>query len=96
MSRIYRDPVDVQGADGRPVRFTWRGQPHTVRRVTEHWVTTSEWWRHNTVPGADPGPVETREFWRVEASVETTTDVCVYELRHDQADDAWLLSRAWD
>jgi Domain of unknown function (DUF6504) len=100
MSRVYGDVVDVWTIEGRPTRFVWQGQCHTVRRVLEHWVTSRDWWRARDERPAEhdaPAEQEAREFWRVEATPETAgTDVGVYELRHDQADQAWLLSRAWD
>jgi hypothetical protein len=93
MSRVYREPVDVQAReDGRPVRYVWRGRLYTVRAILEHWVINRDWWR-------EPGPEPTRpeqEFWRVEASPGQGVPAGVYELRHEIASDAWTLRRVVD
>ena len=91
MSRVYGDPVDVWLADGRPVRFVWRGRLYVVRIVLEHWVATRDWWRERHPEAEDTGE---REFWRVEASADR--EIGVYELRLDTVTDTWMLSRAWD
>lgn len=91
MSRVYGDPVEVWLVDGRPSRFVWHGRLYTVHRILDHWVTTRDWWRDR-----NPETEETsaREFWQVEATPDK--EIGVYELRHDEASDTWMLSRAWD
>jgi len=52
MSRVYREPAEVQAReDGRPARFVWRGRLYTVRSILEHWAVNREWWRET-----DPAP----------------------------------------
>lgn len=93
MSRVHGEPVHVWLEDGRPARFVWRGRLYTVLAVVERWATGSE------LPAAeqrDPAPLAGREYWRVEASPGKNVPSAVYELRHDQDADRWLLSRSWD
>ena len=93
MSRVYREPVDVQTReDGRPVRFVWRGRLYTVRGVLEHWVINRDWWRY---PSQEPSQPE-QESWRVEASPGQGVPAGVYELRHEIAPDTWSLRRIQD
>ncbi|WP_067477835.1 DUF6504 family protein [Actinomadura hibisca] len=95
MTRVFGDPVQVWSAQGRPVRFAWRGRLYTVRRVLEHWVATRDWWREQLPDEQDlPDAVGEREYWRVEATPER--EIGVYELRYDAATGAWTLSRVWD
>jgi Family of unknown function (DUF6504) len=94
MARVFGDPIEVMVACGRPAGFVWRGRPHRVLRVLEHWVMTRDWW--NEQHAGDPfweNPGE-REFWRVEAS--SGDEAGIYELRHEPGADAWRLSRRWD
>jgi Family of unknown function (DUF6504) len=91
MSRVYGDPVEVWLDDGRPSRFVWHGRLYTVHRVLDHWVTSRDWWRDRN-PEAEEATA--REFWQVEASPDK--ELGVYELRYDEADATWMLSRAWD
>lgn len=92
VSRAYGDPVEVWVVDGRPSRFVWHDRLYTVHRVLDTWVTTRDWWRDRN-PGAEEEPAA-REFWQVEAAADK--EIGVYELRHDEAADTWMLSRAWD
>jgi uncharacterized protein DUF6504 len=91
MSRAYGEQVEVWLADGRPSRFVWHGRLYTVLRVLDHWVTTRDWWRDRNPEAEEP---TAREFWQVEATPDH--EIGVYELRYDEAGDAWMLSRAWD
>jgi hypothetical protein len=103
MSRVYGEPVDVQArADGRPLRFVWRGRLYTVRAILEHWVINREWWRAPGDPGdagkpgdaqdagAGPGRLEL-VFWRVEAAPGQGMTPGVYELRRETATGTWTL-----
>jgi hypothetical protein len=88
MSRAYGEQVAVRArADGRPVRFVWRGRLYTVRAILEHWVISREWWQD---PQADPGRPEL-EFWRVEAAPGGAVPPGRYELRNEAATGAWIL-----
>lgn len=92
MSRVYGDPIDVWTVEDRPVRFTWRGQQYRVIRVHEQWGAERDWWRPTAAERT-----EDRHFWRLSAArYGSEPEVGVFELRYDQADGAWLLSRAWD
>lgn len=93
MSRVYREPVEVQAReDGRPTRFVWRGRLYTVRSILDHWAVNREWWRET-----DPAPAQPEfEYWRVEASAGRGLPVGTYELRRDVAADAWTLRRVVD
>jgi hypothetical protein len=90
---MYGEPIDVTVQDGRPIGFIWRGQPHAVLEVLEHWVVSREWWQRND-PDTDVPPE--RGFWRVEASPHDDVSRAVYELRRDVDTDDWLLVRIWD
>jgi hypothetical protein len=107
MSRVYREPVEVQAReDGRPARFVWRGRLYTVRSILEHWAVNREWWREtDPAPGgaslrgiaAQPEPAQPElEHWRVEASAGRGFPPGTYELCHDVAADAWTLRRVVD
>jgi hypothetical protein len=102
MSRVYREPVEVQAReDGRPARFVWRGRLYTVRSILEHWAVNREWWREaDPAPGgASPGGIAAQpelEYWRVEASADRGFPPGTYELCHDVAADAWTLRRVVD
>jgi hypothetical protein len=93
MSRVYREPVEVQAReDGRPTRFVWRGRLYTVRSILEHWAVNREWWRET-----DPVPAQPElEYWRVEASAGRGFPAGTYELCRDVAADAWTLRRVVD
>ncbi|MBO0809572.1 MAG: nucleotidyltransferase [Actinobacteria bacterium] len=93
MSKRYGEPVEVWDADGRPVRFAWRGRPYTVLRVLDRWLISREWWQQR---GAGAGLPAEHEFWRVEASFEGNVPPATYELRRDTATGSWLLARIWD
>jgi hypothetical protein len=108
MNRTYGEPVDVDArADGRPVRFAWRGQEYTVREILEHWVIARQWWQ-----GAQADPRQPDlEFWRIEACAQTQAPeepaagtranarahqgtqahARVYELLREVATGAWTL-----
>lgn len=88
LGRVYGDPVEVWVVDGRPSRFVWNDRLYTVVRILERWVATRDWWREH-----EEEEPRTREFWRVEATPDD--DVGIYELRHDLATGAWMLSRLW-
>lgn len=93
MSRVYREPVDVQAReDGRPTRFVWRGRLYTVRSILEHWAVNREWWQES-----DPVPAQPEyEYWRVEASAGRGFPIGTYELRCDVAAGTWTLRRVVD
>jgi uncharacterized protein DUF6504 len=105
MSRVYREPVEVQAReDGRPTRFVWRGRLYTVRSILEHWAVNREWWREanpaDPAPGgSSPGEIAGQpelEYWRVEASAGRGFPAGTYELCRDVAADAWALRRVVD
>jgi hypothetical protein len=112
MSRVYREPAEVQAReDGRPARFVWRGRLYTVRSILEHWAVNREWWREtDPAPGgASPREIAAQpelaqpelaqpelEHWRVEASAGRGFPLGTYELCHDVAADAWTLRRVVD
>ncbi len=82
----YGVRVTVVEDDGRPTRFTWDGRVYGVRRILDHWVTLRMDWSP-----AHESQVPERRHWRVEAG--TACSQGVYELRHDTATGAWMLSR---
>ena len=93
MSRVYREPVEVQAREeGRPARFVWRGRLYTVRSVIGHWVVNREWWRESAPVPAQPE----LGFWRVEASAGQSFPLGVYELCRDIAAGTWTLRRVID
>lgn len=86
VGRDYGVQVTVVEDDGRPTRFTWDGRVYGVRRILDHWVTLRMDWSP-----AHESQVPERRHWRVEAG--TARSQGVYELRHDTATGAWMLSR---
>lgn len=89
MSRVYGAQIAVVEKEGRPVRFTWSGRIHTVRRVIDHWVTLRAEW------AAEAGRrLPQRHHWRVEAGSDRSLGV--YELRHDIVAESWTLVRVLD
>jgi len=86
------EPVEVWLRDGKPARFVWRGRLYTVLAVLARWTAGRERAAGPQGPASPAG----REFWRVEASPGKNVPSAVYELRHDEASDRWLLSRSWD
>lgn len=90
MSRIYGDAIHVwTTADGVPVRFVWRSRSYTVGRVFERWIGVRNWWK--AALGEETSPK--REFYRVEATLDGSNEVRVYELRYDETTAVWLLWR---
>ncbi|MDA2810541.1 DUF6504 family protein [Nocardiopsis sp. RSe5-2] len=89
MSRVYGAPIEVVESGGRPVRFTWGGRIHTVRRVIDHWVTLRAEWAAEAEES-----LPQRRHWRVEAGSDRSLGV--YELRHDVAGGGWTLVRVLD
>ena len=93
MSRVYGEPVEVQtNADGRPVRFVWRGRLYAVHAVIEHWVVNREWWRDPDVTPKQPEMLH----WRVEAAAGQDMSSGAYELRRDVSAGMWTLRRVAD
>lgn len=105
MGRMYGEPVEVQtNADGRPVRFAWRGRLYAVHAVIEHWVVNREWWRDPDAvlprpagPGRPPVPGQPEMLhWRVEAAAGQGMPPGSYELRRDVSAGTWTLRRVAD
>ena len=93
MGRVYGEPVEVQtNADGRPVRFAWRGRRYTVGLIIEHWVVNRDWWREPEVVPVRPD----LQFWRVEAAAGPGMPSGSYELRRDVSAGTWTLRRVAD
>ena len=59
------DAVIAKLPDDPPVRFTWRGRPHRVRRAEGPERIGQEWWRAGVGEG-DTGPGKIRDYYRVE------------------------------
>lgn len=89
LGRIYGAKIAVAEREGRPLRFTWQGRVHGVRRIIDHWVMLRTDWapqQHERIPE--------RRYWRVEAGAEGFLGV--YELRHDATSGDWTLARLRD
>lgn len=66
-TRLFRRPeaieVMAELPDDPPIRFTWRGQSHRVRRAEGPERIGQEWWR-KAFDGVGPGKI--RDYYRVE------------------------------
>jgi hypothetical protein len=78
MSRRYRsERIEVlEGVDGEPVVFRWRGRRYAVRAILASWVEALPWWVEQA--RVDQGCGQ-RHVWRVEAAARTGT-TGVYDL----------------
>lgn len=80
----HGDLIDVQQrADGRPVRFVWRGRLFVIRLIQESWEA-------GPAPegsGAGRGAA----FFRVLAAPGQGMPEGVFELRRDARDGSWTL-----
>jgi hypothetical protein len=98
------EPAEVWLADGRPVRFGWRGRLYTVLAVLERPTSADA----TAVSADQQNPVASRrdhqsaaghvtgdwECWRVAASPGRSILADVYRLCHNPAAGSWILSRA--
>jgi Family of unknown function (DUF6504) len=86
MSAMRPEPVEVQGNDGRPSRFVWRGRLYTVLAVIQ---------RPDEASAADEHDHDHRDWrcWRVTASPGRNVPAAAFRLCHDPAADRWVLSR---
>jgi hypothetical protein len=72
------EPIEVvEGQDGAPAVFRWRGRRYTVGAVVAAWVEALPWW-------VDRGYGQ-RHVWRVEAAPHTGT-FGVYDLYRVSSD----------
>lgn len=92
----------VEGPDGDPVAFRWRGRYYAVTAVIARWVEALPWW----VDGASgqagdrvTGPLahQQRQVWRVEAASRPGI-AGVYDLgrRRRPTPGGWVLERVLD
>ena len=65
--RLFRRPEPIKALapvpDDPPVRFTWRGVSHRVRRAEGPERLAQEWWRD---AASESGPDRVRDYYRVE------------------------------
>lgn len=86
MSPLWVEGERVQmtaTADGRPVRFVWRGHAHQVDAVCKRWRASETWWRSE--------PDAWREYLKV-----TTRDGLLCLLARDLDGQTWSLIRVYD
>lgn len=108
MSRHYDEPVEVRTVDpgldprrrfppGAPEAFVWRGRPHLVGVVLDHWVQRHPWWER-AWEGTDAAPALEHDVWRVEAGAGRARGSGVYDLIHlpSSAPPTWRLVRVLD
>ena len=84
MTRLWSEgsPITVAADDaGKPLRFTWQGQPHLVNEVTRRWRVNLDWWRQRTW----------RDYFKL--TTESGLLVIVY---HDLQEHQWYLQRLYD
>ncbi|MEI6361043.1 MAG: DUF6504 family protein [Actinomycetes bacterium] len=94
------EPIEVvEGQDGAPAAFCWRGRRYTVSAVVAAWVEALPWWvdrgqRDGQGRGQGAGQ---RHLWRVEAAPRTGT-FGVYDLYRVLGDGSreWGLVRVID
>lgn len=107
MSHRYRsEPIEVvEGQDGAPAAFRWRGRRYAVRAVMAHWVEALPWWNGDlrvdrSGPASGQGHVQ-RHVWRVEAAPRigpTEGSAGVYDLHRTPRGDRphWGMARVLD
>jgi hypothetical protein len=75
-------PITVATARGGiPDRFTWRGQRHTVRHITNAWRIDEGWWQEH--------------IWRDYYKLITTTGLFVI-IYHNLRTGTWFMHRVYD
>jgi len=79
---VRQEPAEVWLAEGRPVRFVWRGRQFTVLAILER-------------PDEHADPAAQR-CWRVTASHARDVPVAIFLLCLDPATGRWLMSRQSD
>ncbi|WP_205709792.1 DUF6504 family protein [Kineococcus siccus] len=85
MVRRFSDTIHVRsgvldGTEGAPVQFLWRGRLYVVRDVLSHWRERSAWWEHSAVAavhgdGDGPGSTAGREQGGVGTAVRRVLEV---------------------
>jgi len=84
MTRFWRNGESIiVSADsaGAPLRITWRGRQHVVRRLSRHWRLDTGWWHWR--------------IWRDYFQV-VTADGLLLIAYHDLASGGWYLERIYD
>jgi hypothetical protein len=93
MSKRYREPVDVESAEGSIEAFWWRGNRYVVRQILARWREAGGWW--TAAATEKPWAAgDDREILRIHAV--STRGIGTYELARDLRNGAWLLDRVWD
>lgn len=92
MTHRYDEPITCEvDRDERPMGFVWRGRRYRVNRVIEHWVSTREWWRRDSL---HLGISTEIRLYRLAA--ESSRGRGVAEVSHDVDSDTWKIKRIWD
>ncbi len=88
MTKRYDDPIEVElgGALGAPLAFSWRGRRYSINRLLKYWREAGEAW--------DAERSKDRECFRVEAE-GGTYDLLLDRLAGRQT-PPWRLKRIWD
>ena len=73
--------IDVE-SNARPLRLSWRGERHSIRRASGPERITAPWWQ-----GASTDEHATRDYWRVET--ERGERLWIFEAHHEAA--RWYL-----
>jgi hypothetical protein len=77
------ESVQVWGATNCPDGFHYRGQPHRIVEICNHWQIHARWW--------EPGATVWREYWKM---VTDTGILCL--IYHDQLSDGWFITQVYD
>ena len=99
LARQYAERVEVACRGNRPDQFLWRGRPHRVRAVLDHWVVTGSWWEgggEKQWEGASAVEEDERQFWRVEAAVGQGGGLAVVDLCHAVSTGTWSVHDLFD
>ena len=85
-ARFWPDGEPVQMTTderGRPLRFLWQGERHTVDCICNRWRVDEDWWRG--------GGRSWRDYIKL-----TTKEGLLCLLVYDLVRDDWLLVRVYD
>ena len=87
MTRIFEggQPIAVTcDANGKPMRFTWRGHVNKIDRILETWEVHTDWWDSEG------------EVHRTNWAVLTAEGVLCVIIADHLAGGAWHLLRVYD